>query len=74
MAKKEYREIYAFEILDAIKDGEKVLVLDKQDYAVKLLNDEKISVVFKLIEKVVKNKGNRYLVWTEKETEDEHRN
>lgn len=68
MAKKEYNEIYSFEVLDAVKKGERVFVLDKQDYTVKLLNDEKISVVLKLIEKVRENKGNRYLLWTEKET------
>lgn len=74
MAKKEFKEIYSFEVLDAIKNGERVFVLDKQDYSVKLLNDEKISVVLKLIEKVRENKSNRYLLWTEKETKDEHKN
>jgi hypothetical protein len=73
MAKKEYKEVYAFEVVRAIKEGEKVYALDKQDYSVKLLNDEKISVVLELIENVREDKSDRYLLWTEKETEDEHK-
>jgi hypothetical protein len=73
MAKKEYKEIYSFEVVDAIKKGEKVFVLDKQYHSVTLLNDEQISVFFELIKKVSED-DNRYLLWTEKETEDEHRN
>ncbi len=72
MAKREYKEVYTFEVVSAIKEGEKVFVLDKQDCSVKLLNDEKISVVFELIAKVSEDKS-RYLLWTEKETEDEHK-
>lgn len=73
MAKKEYKEIYEFEVVGKIGDSEKVFVLDKQDNSVTLLNDEKISVVLELIEKAREDKSNRYLFWTEKETEDEHK-
>ena len=66
--KKEYKEIYEFRVVDAIEKGERVFVLDKQDCSVKLLNDEKISVVLALLKKVRNEDGNRYLLWTEKET------
>ena len=74
MAKKECHEVYAFEVLSKIEKGEKCFVLDKQDYSVTLLNDEKITVVFELIGKARNDKSDRFLLWSEKETKDEHRN
>lgn len=70
--KKEYNEVYAFLVVGKLTNGEQVYCLDKKEKTVALLNDNKVAEVLALVEDAEKNED-RYLFWTEKETEDEHK-
>lgn len=67
-----YKSVYSFLVIGMLTNGEQVYCLDKKEKTVALLNDTKVAEVLALVEDAEKNED-RYFFWTEKETEDEHK-
>lgn len=63
-----YEEIYSFNVIDAVKEGKQVYVLDRKTKEVIYVNGME---VFDLCEILKSTKKNRYEFWIEKENEAE---
>lgn len=63
-----YKEIYSFNVIDAVQEGEQVYVLDRKTKEVIYVNGME---VFDLCEILKSTEKKRYEFWVEKEIEAE---
>lgn len=66
---KTYNTIYSFEVLDKIKEGAKVYVLDREEKAVYCVNDISVADLAQL-EIFGKTNKKRFEYWIEEITEE----
>lgn len=64
---KHYKKIYSFNVIDEIKNGKRVMMLDKQDEKVYPAGDVKSSYLFNAIESDEKE---RFEFWAVEESEE----
>jgi sortase (surface protein transpeptidase) len=63
-----YEKIYAFQVLDKIKGGKTVYMLDRQQFYVCIVNDIRVCILMDVLN--TKDTTNRYEFWIEEVTED----
>lgn len=70
MKKVIYRDLYNFEVLDKLNDGERVFVLDKALGEARLINAMTVTELMEILTSSRKEET-RYIFWIIKEAEDE---
>lgn len=63
-----YKNIYSFDVLGKIKDGNQVYVLDRQNQSVALLNDMDVQSAVKIVN--AENRTGRFDFWIVEEVEE----
>ena len=65
-----YRDFYAFWVIDEVKKGERVYVLDRQTKTVEVVNEMTVDKAAAVINSAVVD-SNRYAFWCEETEETE---
>ena len=71
--KTTYESVSPYWVMDEIRSGNEVYVLDKSTRAVETVNDMTVRRATDLVERAAKHNGNRYEFWyvlTEEEVEN----
>lgn len=65
-----YNNLYTFEVLDKLEDGERVFVLDKEIGEVRIANNMKVDELFQALA-TSRKEETRYVFWTAEEAEED---
>lgn len=66
-----YRDIYAFWVIDEVKKGKTVYVLDMQEKTVGIINNMTVDKAIAVLNSAEEN-SNRYVFWVEETEEEEN--
>lgn len=70
---EKYDDLYPFDVLEAVRQGRKVYMLDKLELEVNEVFSMEIREFFLLLDYANRDKTNRYAFWAAKEDDqDEH--